>query len=173
MKKQNATGLILLIMCVFVLFIASCAKSTADNKTSEETGKQAGMGFMLKDLNGSDIDLHKVLNNKAGLLEFTTTWCPHCVTAIPGMKRAHEKSIGRNFEVAAIYIKEPSSKIRDFVKKHGIPYKVFIDTDGQAASLFEVRGVPTFILIDSKGNIVYKGYSVPEEAIGGLLGKQK
>ncbi len=155
--------LITILCCSF--FSLSCSSSAAElGRTSAAAGEKAP-DFTLEDLNGSSISLSDFYGKKSVLLICTTTWCRHCVTIIPDLKDIYSKYSNKGLEVIAMYINEPENKVRKFSQKYSLPYVVLLDSDGEVATAYRIRGVPTLMLIDKNGIIKYRGHNVTTDMI--------
>jgi peroxiredoxin len=165
MKRHSffQVSVTVIILCVF--FLSSCSGGNADSAQTGITVHDKAPGFALKDLSGESFSLSDFLGKKSVLVIFTTTWCPHCITIIPDLKRIHNDYHGKKLELIAIYIRESNSKVSAFKEKHNIPYRVLLDSDASVASLYNIRGVPTFVFVDKDGDIKYKGHDIPENII--------
>jgi peroxiredoxin len=116
--------------------------------------------FSLKDIEGRNVSLSDY-KDKAALLFFWTTWCPHCqgeLRTVNDMKATLNKD---NIEMFAINVGEASAKVVSFVKSRNFTFQVLLDTDTAVAKEYGVLGVPTFILINKNGKIVSQGHSFP------------
>ncbi len=159
--------LIMILCCSF--FSLSCSSSVAESaRTSAAQGEKAP-DFTLEDLNGSSISLADFYGKKSVLLICTTTWCPHCVTIIPDLKDIYSKYNSKGLEVIAIYINEPENKVRTFKQKYSLPYTILLDPNGEAATVYRIRGVPTLMLIDRNGIIKYRGHNVTTDMIDKII----
>jgi peroxiredoxin len=157
-----------IILCVF--FLSSCSGNHTDSAQPGSPGHDKAHAFTLNDLSGESFSLSDLSGQKSALLIFTTTWCPQCVTAIPDLKRMHGNYQGKNLELLAIYIRESNSKVSEFKARYSLPYRALLDSDASVASLYNVRGVPTFVLMDKNGDIKYKGHNIPENIIEQVTG---
>lgn len=119
--------------------------------------RRAAPAFKLPLLEGGSLSLAE-FKGKPTVLVFTTTWCPHCVDAIPEWKRLHQTYRTQGVGFAAIYIQESPAKVKAFARKHRLPYPVALDADGAIAQAYGVRGVPTQVLITPAGQ-TYKNPS--------------
>jgi len=142
----------------------SCSAQKPGAATVAASKEEKALGFTLKDLHGNDVSLND-FSGKAVFLEFTTTWCPYCITMIPEIKKAYNDYKDKGLEVVAVYIRERKEDVEAFDKEHGIPYRVLLDPDGSIATQYRVVGVPTIIIIDKDGVIRYKGHKVPSGII--------
>ena len=109
--------------------------------------------FVLKDLNDKEVKLSDY-RGKVVLLNFSTTWCPHCRTIIPYLIELHDHYKDKDFVILNIDIQESKERVSAFAAKYKIPYRVLLDTDAKVAILYKVVGVPNLILIDRDGIIV-------------------
>lgn len=124
--------------------------------------------FVLRDLDGERVRLadHR---EKVILLLFSTTWCPHCRQMPPYLNELHREYSDRELEIFNINIQEPSGKVRSYAAKEGITYKVLLDKTGETAMAYEVRGVPSIILVDRDGTIVCRQCRSVEKVLETLL----
>lgn len=61
-------------------------------------------------------------------------------------------------------------RIRRFISKHEIRYPVIYDEESEITMNYRVFGVPTVIIADSSGTVVFRQYYMPKpEEIAGLL----
>jgi peroxiredoxin len=144
-------SLLLLLLCVFL-----CGCSMGEERPKGPPSKIAvnapAPDFSLKDLKGQDVSLGSFRDCPV-LLVFGTTWCPYCREEIPRIKEIFKKGKEKKLEVLNIYINEPEAKVSAFASKYELPYPVLLDKDGQVAERYQVRGVPTLVLLDRQGNV--------------------
>jgi peroxiredoxin len=156
---------LMLVVLALSFFSAACGTREVESARSASSEGAEAIDFTLKDLKGDDVSLSDFAGESAVLLEFTTTWCPHCVTIIPTLKATASAYKAKGLSVVAVYIRENRSSLEDFVDKHGITYTVLQDSDGTIASKYGIRGVPTTIILDKAGVIRYRGHSIPKDII--------
>jgi peroxiredoxin len=164
-SRQFKMKIFMFWVIIFCFFACSCNNRHAESDMPGISETDKAGGFSLQGLDGNSVSLDDFLGERGVFLIFTTTWCPHCVTIIPGLKNIYRQNQGKNLEILAIYIKEPQGKVSAFQQNHALPYTVLLDTDGKVASAYNVRGVPTFVAIDKNGNIKYSGHNMPEDII--------
>jgi peroxiredoxin len=163
--RQSNIKILILLVIVFCFFACSCNSRHAESDMPGVSGADKAKSFSLQDLEGNSVSIYDYLGEKGVFLIFTTTWCPHCVTVIPDLKNIYQQNRGKNLEMLAIYIKEPQNRVAAFRQNHALSYIVLLDTDGKVASEYNVRGVPTFVVVDKNGNIRYSGHNIPEDSI--------
>ncbi len=88
------------------------------------------------------------------LLNFWATWCPPCRREMPSIERLHAAMKGSNFRIVAISTGEDKKTVRDFVRREGYTFPVFLDTAGALGAEFASQGIPTTYVVDAKGRIL-------------------
>ncbi|MDI6776125.1 MAG: TlpA disulfide reductase family protein [Syntrophales bacterium] len=139
----------------FIFLLSSlllCADSKSWNFFREGIEAKAP-DFVLKDLKGQQFKLsdHKGI---PVLLIFTTTWCSYCRAEIPHFKDIYATYGKRGLVIVNIDIQESQERVSLFAAKYRLPYRTLLDKTGDVANVYDVRGVPTMILINREGNVV-------------------
>lgn len=167
---NGRTGIKIFILAVVFcgFFLSSCSSNSA--KTSAVKPDKAP-DFTLKDLSGMSVSLADFSGKKAVFIIFTTTWCPSCKTIIPDLKSLYNSTKDKGLQMLAVYIKETNSRVSELKAERGITYKILLDPDAAVASIYDVKGVPTFVLVDKNGNIRYKGHAIPKDTIEQIAGE--
>lgn len=66
--------------------------------------------------------------------------------------------------------RDSATRIRKFIKKNEIRYPVIYDEKSKITTDYRVFGVPTVIIADISGTVVFRQYYMPKpEEIAGLL----
>lgn len=124
--------------------------------------------FRLRTLAGETVRLAELLQKGPVLLDFWATWCKPCVTSLPEVEALSRDFGPRGLGVVGISIDGPrnESRLRPFVSRLKLTYPIGLDQDGSLQQAFRVKAVPTAILIDSTGAIVWsrQGYLPGEGA---------
>lgn len=148
------------------LFIVSCAFLLVN---SAVFASELALDFKLDTINKETITLSSYRGNNLGLLIFWTTWCPFCVDQLRLLETKYPELSKAGLEILAINAGESANKVVKFFKGHNLPYPVLLDTRSFVATSFDVIGVPTYVLIDKNGYIVYKGNHFPKREYEELL----
>ncbi|MDA8125084.1 MAG: redoxin domain-containing protein [Deltaproteobacteria bacterium] len=110
--------------------------------------------FVLRDLKGQKFRLSDYRGKQPVLIIFSTTWCAFCKSEIPHFKAFHSTYAKQGLEIVNIDIQESKAKVAKFAADNRLPYRVLLDEEGIAAGIYEVRGVPSLVLVDKNGMIV-------------------
>ncbi|MCE5265750.1 MAG: TlpA family protein disulfide reductase [Deltaproteobacteria bacterium] len=127
--------------------------------------------FVLKDLNGRKFRLSDFRGKQTVLIIFSATWCTFCKEEIPHFKAIHAAYAKQGLEMVNIDIQEPRERVAKFTAKQGLPYRVLLDEDGTVGGIYDIRGVPSMVLVDPKGNILCRQCQRVEPIIETLLKK--
>lgn len=108
----------------------------------------------LKTLEGASHDLAKH-RGKVVLVNFWATWCEPCRDEMPSIERLKEKFAAQPFEVLAVNVDEPESRVRAFLEKMPLKFTVVLDPGKVVTKSWNARILPASYLIDREGNIRY------------------
>jgi len=95
------------------------------------------------------------LKGKYVYIDLWATWCGPCKKEIPFLKEVEKKYHNKNIEFVSISVdknKEAWKKMVDDKKLGGV--QLHYGNDNDLSKAYEVTGIPRFILLDTKGNIV-------------------
>jgi peroxiredoxin len=159
MKVRNHMMIRFLFSVVLAFGVLNCSSSQPDATKSkkydirETSIERKAPDFVLKDLKGGDVRLSDY-KNRPVLLVFSTTWCKYCRNEIPHIKSLYSTYGKKDLEIINIFVQEPVSKVAAFADKYTLPYQVALDSDGHVAEIFDVKGVPTLVLLDREGRVI-------------------
>jgi thiol-disulfide isomerase/thioredoxin len=100
------------------------------------------------------------LKGKTVFLDFWGSWCGPCVRATPAMINLHKKFAAQPVVFLGI-AQDSEESWRAYLDKHHMDWPQFLDAHNQIIGRFNVRGYPTFIILDGDGIIRARanGYS--------------
>jgi len=124
--------------------------------------------FSLSDLENKEFSLSD-FKSKPVILFFWTTWCPHCQVEIKKLNTMHAGLLRDGVELIAIDVEEPADKVQSFVRSYNLSYRVLLDIDAKVASAYGILGVPTYILINKEGRIVFDNHYFPQKEYKDLI----
>ena len=96
----------------------------------------------------------------ATLLEFWATWCAPCREAIPHLNALADQFKNRPIEFLSL-TDEAEDKVREFLKTHPIKGVVALDPNDAIERRYDIRGVPTIVLITASGKVA----AITDEAL--------
>jgi thiol-disulfide isomerase/thioredoxin len=103
---------------------------------------QAGSTVHLSDFRGRPV-----------VMNFFASWCPPCRDELPTLSAA-QRRLGGNVAFLGIDVSDSTPAALDLVRASGVTYPAGVDPDYKVAdSLYHLRGLPSTVFIDAKGNI--------------------
>ncbi len=142
MQRQGAGGIGIVGVAVILLFFALNWDGMA--------GRPAP-GFTLDQAYGGSVDL-SAYNGKSVLLVFWLTSCGICRHELPMLDQLSTEFRTRGVEIVAVNIRDLDGA-RQFMGSKHLSLTNLIDSDGQTAQKYGVRGVPKLVLIGPDGRI--------------------
>jgi peroxiredoxin len=92
---------------------------------------------------------------KVVLVHFWATWCGPCREELPSIEKLRTGMAGRAFEVLAVDVDEPKSRVRNFLQEMPLGLPLLLDTGAHTARAWKVRIVPASYLVGPDGRIRY------------------
>ena len=139
------------------------AETTAPEETS--TGIDVGSVmpvYTAMNLDGTSFELASK-RDKVVLLNLWATWCGPCRSEIPELQRIHDQYAARGFEVIGVSVDEGDvESVKDFLTERNVTYPQVLDPQGSLANILQTSVLPTTVLIDGKGKILWKKYGAIE-----------
>jgi thiol-disulfide isomerase/thioredoxin len=107
---------------------------------------------IFEDFSGNEISLTD-FRGKLLLINFWATWCAPCKKEMPSLDLLYQKSDFKNLKIFAVNLENPNqSKTKKFFANLNINnLEIFFDKDLDFVKEFKLRGMPTTILINKKG----------------------
>lgn len=154
MKRHTLSLAIILLLPVFLFAAQPLAPKYSNNTPA--------VNFRLTDLNNQKVSLSD-LKGKPVILFFWTTWCPFCREELKVLNNMYRKIQGDGIELLAVNVGEEAAKVKGFAEKNFLTYRILVDKDRSVAHSYKVLGVPTYVLINNKANIVSSSHFFPRE----------
>jgi thiol-disulfide isomerase/thioredoxin len=116
------------------------------------------LDFSIPDIDGNTVTLSDY-SGEVVVLDFMATWCGPCQAAMPGLVSLYNE-IGDQFVMISITV-DPSYDtvpiLEDWMETYGATWIHARDlADPPVTQQFEVSTIPTYVIIDRKGEIMYR-----------------
>jgi thiol-disulfide isomerase/thioredoxin len=134
-------------------------------------------GFALRAPSGTPVRLAD-LHGRAVLLEFFTTWCPHCAAEAPHLQKLFASLPKARVAFVAVDANgENAASVFAFHVYFGLGFPAVLDPGEQAVSFpahgspgpvtrnYHVGAYPTFYVLDRAGRIVWRGDGEQPDAL--------
>lgn len=110
--------------------------------------------FQLPGLNG-EISRLSDFAGKVVIVNFWATWCAPCRAEFPSMNRAWAKFRGEPIHMLAINVGEDPAAVKRFTQDYPVDFPVLLDPTGTMSQRWQVRGMPTTIIVNPEGIAIY------------------
>lgn len=122
-----------------------------------EIGKKY-IDFSMPDPNGKTISIGEIVKkNKFTLIDFWASWCGPCRAEMPHVVAAYHKYHDRGFEVIGVSLDNKQDAWVKAIETLNMPWPQMSDLkawQSEGAKLYNVKAIPSNVLIDRKGKIV-------------------
>jgi cytochrome c biogenesis protein CcmG/thiol:disulfide interchange protein DsbE len=96
--------------------------------------------------------------DRVTLVDFWATWCAPCRVSMPRLQTVWTEYKTRGVALYSIDTDDPApdreAQVRAFLDEHALKFPVAID-DGAATAAFSVARLPTLLLLDRTGQVVW------------------
>ena len=116
--------------------------------------------IILNPLMGKKIKLENYLSNGPVLINFWATWCAPCIKEMPYLDQFEKKYQDKGFSVLAVSVdnQKSLSQVRSFIKTKKFSFDIFLDPNMQIFKKLNGNLMPTNVLIDKSGKVVWRHY---------------
>lgn len=92
---------------------------------------------------------------KVVYLDFWASWCAPCKLSFPFLQKLQAYYAGRNFVILAVNVDHDRAKADAFLRAAGGNLPIVYDTTGVIARTFNVKAMPTSVVIGTDGRVRY------------------
>lgn len=119
----------------------------------------------LKTMDGTEVRTDTLSNGgKPFIIDFFATWCKPCNRELDAISEVYEEwqeETGVKIIAVSIDQAQNINKVKPLVSNHGWEYEVLLDPNGDFKRALSIQMIPYVLIVDGKGQIVYKhnGYT--------------
>ena len=102
---------------------------------------------------------------KVVLVDVWATWWD-LVAGLPKLREVAEKFEGTDFEVLSVSADDKAETVIEFLEDEELPWNHWhIGAGGEVHKEWNIRGYPTYMLIDRDGTLLARGHGLTDEMI--------
>ena len=152
-KNQKITKFLIFLFCFSIFSSISQTNENVplNNMVVNEIPKPIS-SLIFEDFFGNEINLNQY-NGKLVIINFWATWCAPCKKEMPSLDKLYQSKNFKNLQVFAVNMEKPNTvKTKKFFADLNIKkLEIFFDDNLNFVKEFKLRGVPTTVLINKKG----------------------
>ena len=127
-------------------------------------GKKLEEGTVL-DPKGKELPLLAQLNREGyTLIDFWASWCGPCRASFPHLREMH-KRFGDRVKFVSLSVDSKEADWRQAMDEERLPWPQFLASkplSKAVGDLYDITAIPTFLLVDAEGRIVFSGHNSGE-----------
>jgi cytochrome c biogenesis protein CcmG/thiol:disulfide interchange protein DsbE len=140
---------------------ASPVSKTAKEEPAEVASARTDVGdpmpaYTAAYLDGKPLNLASEKGNVI-FLNVWATWCGPCRFETPELQALQNQYAAKGLKVIGVSVDEgETSAVKTFVTEQKITYPIAVDPEGRIANLLQTTVLPTSLLLDRNGKIVWR-----------------
>jgi cytochrome c biogenesis protein CcmG, thiol:disulfide interchange protein DsbE len=104
---------------------------------------------------GGDLDLAQY-RGKVVVIDFWASWCKPCRQSIPWLNQMRARYGESGLVIVGVNVDAVHSDAERFLRDVPIEFELVFDPQGALARRYEIKGMPTSVVVDRNGNIVQR-----------------
>ncbi|MFQ5644047.1 MAG: peroxiredoxin family protein [Thiogranum sp.] len=156
-ERRRRMALLLAVLLPVGLVQAQLPVPELNHQLTQLATPVAAPDFILKDMDDEPHSLSRY-RGKVVMVNFWATWCPPCRRELPSMEALFQAFRDEGFMVLAINQWESPDHVFAYMGQLDVEpsFPILFDRDSAVSQLYAVKGLPTTVLIDKRGRVVYR-----------------
>lgn len=153
------------ILLIFVVAIGYTLYSSLFADRGIVRAGDEAVNFVLPTLaNSEKIELTDY-RGQGVFLNFWGTYCPPCEKEMPIMEELYPEYKEQGIEILAVNVNEPPLTVERFARRYKLTFPILMDEDELVMDAYGISPLPTTILVNEHGEVVYVHSGEMDEAM--------
>jgi thiol-disulfide isomerase/thioredoxin len=115
----------------------------------------AAADFALADAQGGTVRLSE-LRGSVVYVDFWASWCAPCLKSFPWMNEIQQRYGDQGLRIVAVNLDQKRADADGFLARVPGKFTIVFDAAGATARTYNVRGMPSSVLIDRQGRVQFE-----------------
>ncbi|MFC3418172.1 redoxin domain-containing protein [Salinicoccus hispanicus] len=154
-RTRNILRVSIIITIALLIGITVWFNLTSGTK-AVEVGDEA-VDFRLTTLDGQEVQLSELTEDKGVILNFWGTWCKPCREEMPDMNAIYSEG-HEDYEIVAVNVAENAQQIQQFISglDADLEFTIALDQSRSVTEAYNIGPLPTTIAVNREGVVVKK-----------------
>jgi peroxiredoxin len=152
-NRKSLLGYLIIIVVATLISVTTYAPSTKQEFTRLKTNPSAPE-FILQDIQGKQHALSDY-RGKVIVVNFWASWCQPCRAEMPSMQRAAEWLAQHDISLIGIGVGETRKSVLQFLQDVPVHFPLLLDSDSEVMQAWSVQTLPTSLIINQEGHIIF------------------
>jgi thiol-disulfide isomerase/thioredoxin len=147
------------------------AKFSDRPRLFHQAGREDQMApdLVLTSEDGSRVPLQS-FRGRPVVMDMWASWCGPCIEAFPDLKRLYDRTRSTDLVILSVDVDDNAKAAQQYHDKMHYPWPNFHD-GGEVGQAFGVMQIPTLVIINAKGDVVFDTVNPPEPALAAAIAK--
>jgi cytochrome c biogenesis protein CcmG, thiol:disulfide interchange protein DsbE len=96
------------------------------------------------------------LKGKVVYVDFWASWCGPCKQSFPWLNDMQSKYGAKGFQIVGVNVDAKTAEAKTFLNDMPAKFAVAFDDKGVTPKQFGIKGMPSSVLVDGNGKVIYQ-----------------
>ncbi len=151
---------------LILFFLTLCTLALSGIKGVQAATSLDPQGTQFQTLEMAPTTLKENFTSDLLLLDFWASWCEPCKESLPFFAKLEKRYSKQGLQILAVSVDEELKEAKAFVAKNNFSLTFLWDPKKAVAKSLELKAIPTTLLVDKSGKIIYqeRGFSESSKA---------
>jgi len=156
-------------LSILIPCLVACAPMSIEHPSVAGLNPAPALGrITLETLEGKRAVLSELQAARPMLIAMWATWCDTCAAEFDSLRKLAPKAEAQGAYIVAVAEGESRATVADFVHARALGYPQLVDEPFALGDAVGARSVPTTLVLDRGGTVVYRSAALDREALVAL-----
>jgi thiol-disulfide isomerase/thioredoxin len=150
---------------LLALLTISCITPAQELRSAPAPAANGLPSVELSHLDGRPVALAAALDGRPTLISLWATWCDACAEELDALSRLAARASSMGAQVLTVAVGEPRKTVAAFLARRTLVAVQLVDEQFRLSDALAQKRVPTTLVVDRAGRIVFTGGALDEGAL--------